>query len=137
MNRLRLAVSLVIAVPLVVILSLACATVTHDPSYDGVSDPVESVLLVIENHRTTDAIAPHFILFGTGRYDLGPVGGMGGKLTRLIDVRWLGPSGCSRIVAHYAGIGDLAFDEFCWRRGEHITVTLDDIFVPAAAWSHR
>ena len=116
---------------------VACATV-RDPSYDAADSPSpESVLITIENHRTTDAIPPHFVLVGMGRYDLGPVSGMGGKLTRLIDVRWLGPMGCTRIIAHYAGIGDLTYDEFCWKRGEKIWVALDDIFVPVAAWSHR
>jgi hypothetical protein len=122
----------------------ACATVRHDPAYDGevlLSAPTaDSSLYVpihIENHRTIDALPPTFYLTGSGRHSLGIVQGVDGKLDRLIDTSWFGADGCMTITAHYVGWGDLVFDRFCWRPGERIDVALDNIFNPVAAWSHR
>lgn len=101
------------------------------------SDSATFVHLRIENHRTIDAIPPHFILSGSGRHDLGPIEGMGGSLDRLVDVSWFDAERCLTITAHYVGGRDLVFDRACWRRGERITASLDNIFVPGSAWSHR
>lgn len=129
------------AASLAALFILGCASgvrTGYDGDYPPEPEQVTTLIpITIENHRTLDAIPPHFLLIGAGRHDLGPVEGMGGKLSRLIDTSWLGPSGCVRIVAHYVGTGDFVFDEFCWRAGERISVTLDDIFNPVAAWSHR
>ena len=121
----------------------ACASIKHDPSYDGeqaISPSAVSVTLVpiiIENNRTNDAIDPHFRLVGSGLHDLGIVQGMGGRLHRMSDTRWFDADGCMTIIAHFVGVGDLTFNRFCWRRGERIDVALDDIFNPVAAWAHR
>jgi hypothetical protein len=126
------------------VLSIACATVRHDPLYDGALDIPESntdsaylIPVHVENHRTIDALAPHIILSGSGRHDLGIVSGVGGRLDRFIDSSWLGADGCFQITAHYVGTGDLVFDRVCWRRGERIEATLDNVFNPVASWAHR
>lgn len=133
----------VIAIAIALIALTACATVAHDPLYDGAPEmaaPTASATFIrihVENHRTKDAISPTIYLLGSGRHSLGTVLGMGGKIDRFIDTAWLDPSGCMTISAHYAGSGDLVFDPFCWRPGQWVDVTLDDTFNPVAAWAHR
>ena len=138
-QRARLAISLAIAVPLAIILSTGCSPrMSYYNGGDTEIQPSEQyVRLTINNRRTNDALAPHIILIGNGRHELGIVQGMGGKLSKLVDTRWFGASGCFRVIAHYVGTGDLIFDEVCWRPGEVVTASLDDIFIPAALWSHR
>lgn len=126
----------------VTLLFTACASPRGVPGYDGdlIPDASDSVTLVrvhIENHRTVDAIAPTIYLAGSGRHSLGRIEGMGGKIDRFIDTNWLGSDGCFQISAHYAGSGDLTFDKVCWRRGESIEATLDNVFNSIASWSHR
>jgi len=123
---------------------VGCATVQHDPLYDGAPivereavDTVTQVRITIENHRTHDAIDPTLYLVGNGRHYLGQVRGIDGKLDRQIDASWFGPDRCMTIIAHYAGAGDLTFERFCWRPGERIDVSLDNLFNPIAAWSHE
>lgn len=142
-NRLRTTLALVIAVPLAIVV-FGCASAQHDPSYDGALEipdsPSDSAMFVpvhIENHRTIDALPPTIYLNGSGRHSLGRIEGMGGKIDRLVDTSWFDPSGCMQISAHYAGSGDLIFDRFCWRKGERIEATLDNVFNPIAAWAHR
>ena len=123
----------------------ACATVPRGtPGYDGETEIVEttasdSVMFVpvrIENNRSRDIIAPRFYLDGFGRHSLGIVEQMH-TVTKLVDVKWLRSDGCMRIVAHYVGVGDWTSNEFCWRRGETITVSLQPILSTSNAWSHR
>lgn len=141
MNRLRAGLALLIVVPLYIILTTGCATAKGVPFYDGEltpdSDSATFIPLRIENHRTVDAIPPHFVLSGSGRHDLGPVGGMGGVLERFIDASWLDAERCLTITAHYVGGRDLVFDKACWRKGERISASLDNIFIPGSSWSHR
>lgn len=141
MDRVRAGLAFVIVSVLWVV--LACATPRGVPGYDGdliPQDAADSTTLVrvhIENHRTVDAIAPTIYLTGSGRHSLGRIEGMGGKIDRFIDKNWLGSDGCFQISAHYAGSGDLTFDKVCWRRGDRIEATLDNVFNPIAAWSRR
>jgi hypothetical protein len=117
----------------VVLLALVTACASAPTS----ADLTTLVPITIENNRTNDVIDPRFRLVGSGSHDLGIVGGMGGRLRRMIDTRWFDANGCMTIVAHYVGGRDLTFDRFCWRHGERIDVALDDIFNPVAAWAHR
>lgn len=125
------------------IVMLGCASPRGVPLYDGelipqnVTDSVTLVRVHIENHRTVDAVDPTIYLNGSGRHSLGRIQGMGGKIDRLVDTNWFGSDGCMQISAHYAGSGDLVFDRFCWRVGERIGASLDNIFVAHSAWSHR
>lgn len=127
----------------VALLFTACAPPRGVSGYDGDLIPqsdADSTTLVrvhIENHRTIDAVDPTIYLSGSGRHSLGRIEGMGGKIERFIDTLWLGPDGCFQITAHYAGGGDLVFDRVCWRRGEYIEATLDNVFNSVASWSHR
>lgn len=141
--RARTALALLIAVPLYIILATGCATPRGVPDYDGdliPQDAADSSVFVrvhIENHRTVDAIAPTIYLTGSGRHSLGRIEGMGGMIDRLVDTNWFDASGCMQISAHYTGSGDLTFDKFCWRQGEIVEATLDNVFNPVAAWAHR
>lgn len=120
-----------------------CASPRGVPDYDGdliPQDAADSSVFVrvhIENHRTVDAIAPTIYLTGSGRHSLGRIEGMGGMIDRLVDTNWFDASGCMQISAHYTGSGDLTFDKFCWRKGETVEATLDNVFNPVAAWGHR
>lgn len=143
-QRIRSALALAIAVPLWIILATGCASPRGVPDYDGdlipQSDATDSVTFVkvhIENHRTVDALAPTIYLTGSGRHSLGRIEGMGGKIDRLVDTAWFASDGCLQLSAHYVGNGDLVFDRLCWRKGEIITASLDNIFVSGSAWSHR
>jgi hypothetical protein len=117
----------------------ACATVPN--TYDGqLTIPETSgtfVPVTISNNRSRDVDnPPTFFLVGSGRHSLGVVSGEE-KRTVLIDEKWLPSDGCVNIVAHYVGRGDLAYSQFCWRKGDVIEVTLDEQFNPVAAWAHR
>lgn len=117
-------------------------TIPRDPFYDGgelvlSGDSTTFIRIKIENHRTKDDADPRIYVVGSGSHSLGVIGGINGKIDRLIDTRWLGPDGCLRIVAHYVGLGDLVFSNVCWRPGEFIEAALDDLFNPNTAWSHR
>lgn len=137
-GRIRSALALAIVVPLYIILATGCASRTfYDGELTPESDSATFIPLRIENHRTVDAIPPHFVLTGSGRHDLGPVGGMGGVLERFIDASWLDAERCLTITAHYVGGRDLVFDKACWRKGERISASLDNIFVAGSSWSHR
>lgn len=146
MNRLRAALGLAIGIPLYIILTTGCVpALKHDPLYNGevvpqVEAPPDTIrvfLIHIENNRTKDALPPHFIITGSGRHDLGIIEGMGGHLDRPIDTAWLDGERCMTIIAHYIGGGDLVFDRTCWKKGERVTASLDNIFVPGSSWSHR
>lgn len=142
-KRVRTTLALVIAVPLAIAVA-GCASVQHDPLYDGEiipqvpsADTVTFIPFVLENHRTIDLNPPHILFISFGRRDLGIVQGYGTALRTMIDTRWIAADGCIQIVAHYVGTGDLVFDRFCWRKGERITASLDNIFVAGSAWSRR
>lgn len=121
----------------------SCATIPHDPLYDGgepiieIPDSTTLVRLTILNNRVQDALDPHFYLLGTGRHSLGIVPGMGGKREHFVDTRWFAPDGCMVVIAHYVGLGDWTSQRFCWRSGEVIDVSLQAIMSTSTAWSHR
>lgn len=119
----------------------ACASVQHDPRYDGELTIPETqgtyVPVRIANNRSRDVSSPPtFYFVGSGRHSLGIVSGNESR-TVLIDESWIPSDGCIVISAHYVGRGDLEYDQFCWRKGDVIEVTLDDQFNKVAAWSHR
>jgi hypothetical protein len=131
--------------------ALGCATVQHDPLYDGVpaSDevvaaPSDSVLLVpvtIDNSRSGNAEVinpPMFYVIGNGKHQLMRLGGPATK-TRLVDSRWLeSPDGRLTIVAHYGmGRPDLIYEPFPWHHGETISISLETKFNRVSAWAHR
>lgn len=127
----------------VTLLFTACATPRGVPGYDGelipevaAGDSVTLVPFLLENHRTIDANPPHILFISFGRHDLGTVQGYGTALRTMIDTRWIAADGCVQIIAHYVGTSDLVFDRFCWRKGERIGASLDNIFVAHSAWSH-
>lgn len=127
------------------VLSIGCATVHHDPLYDGDpvvipdtwSDSTTLVPITIVNSRVRDAIDPHFYFLSNGRHPLGIVHGLGEKKTLFVDTKWIRSDGAITIVAHYPSGGDFVYETFYWKPGLRIDVSLDDIFNPIAAWAHR
>jgi hypothetical protein len=120
---------------------LGCASVSHDPLYDGTTviyqaTDSKEIQVTINNNRSRDLTDPRFYLIGMGRHDLGIVGSLSSK-TQKMDRAWLGPDGCMSVVAHYVGTGDWVSDKVCWSPGEVIEVSLNPIFSTSTAWSHR
>jgi hypothetical protein len=122
-----------------------CASTRSVRDYDGGSieiqqapDSVQLVLVTIQNDRSRDMTDPTFYIIGSaGRHSLGIVRSLSTRRI-LVDSQWLrGADGCVRIVAHYAGLGELTYDKVCWRPGEKVDVTLSTLFNSGAAWSHR
>jgi hypothetical protein len=121
----------------------ACATVRHDPLYDGdLGLPVISgesatlIRVVIDNARSTEGIAPHFYLIGLGRHPLGAVEPFT-KATAWVDTKWIPSDGQLLVVAHYAGVPDVVSERIQWHPGEFIDVKFNSGGQLLVAWSHR
>lgn len=121
---------------------MSCATIPHDPLYDGeerivdLPDSTTLIRLTIVNNRVQDMTPPHFYLLGTGRHSLGVVSGMGTKKVLFVNTKWLGPDGCVTIIAHYVGLGDWVSAKACWHEGYVFDVSLQEIFATSTAWAH-
>lgn len=131
-----------VAVFLLGLFMASCATIPHDPLYDGeeriigLPDSTTLIRLTIQNNRTRDALDPHFYLSGTGRHSLGVVAGMGTKKVLFVNTKWLGPDGCVTITAHYVGLGDWTSAKACYHAGYVFDVSLQEIFATSTAWAH-
>lgn len=142
MKMSRTIVAIGIASVAAAVVMMSCASIPHDPLYDGeerIVDLPDSTILIrltIQNNRTRDALDPHFYLLGTGRHSLGIVAGMGTKKVLFVDTKWLAPDGCVTIIAHYVGLGDWTSAKACWHNGYVFDVSLQEIFSTSTAWAH-
>jgi len=128
---------------LAAVLAIGCASPRGIPDYDGgtlapetTADSTTFIPVTIHNHRSRDVANPPSFFLTPGRHALGVVSGSEDRTT-MIDVSWLPSDGCVQIVAHYVGLGDLMYDQFCVRRGDVIDISLDEPFNSTSAWSHK
>lgn len=141
-TRTRAGLAITIATVVSFLVMEGCASIPHDPRYDGESEiiaaPSDSVTLIpvlIENNRSRDVSDPTFYLTSNGKHSLGRVPDLSARRV-FVDSRWLtSPDGRITITAHYAGGPDFTYETFMWRAGQTISISLDTIFNRAAAWS--